>query len=98
MKIVQQAVAQLEQVRVVSKSATTELFRRSGKYSNVTTVQLQGILMNWKATEKDFFLVASTKWGKSKFANITTIGFMSARRTLLLKAFQFAHVTLDITH
>lgn len=63
-KIVQQAVAQLEQVRVVSKSATTELFRRSGKYSNVTTVQLQGILMNWKATEKDFFLVASTKWGK----------------------------------
>ncbi|ENJ2789410.1 hypothetical protein AB0656_003888 [Vibrio parahaemolyticus] len=61
----QQAVAQLDQVRVVSKSATTELFRRSGKYSNVTTVQLQGILMNWKATEKDFFLVASTKWGKS---------------------------------
>lgn len=42
--------------------------------------------------------LVETLWGKSKFANITTIGFMSARRTLLLKSFQFAHVTLDITH
>lgn len=41
--------------------------------TNLTTVQLRGILMSWKATEKDFFLVVSTRWG---------IGFSEVKKSL----------------
>ncbi|PTO51151.1 hypothetical protein CWN94_22955 [Vibrio splendidus] len=47
-------------------------FISQASIANLTTVQLRGFLMNWKATEKDFFLVASTKWGISEPVNSRT--------------------------
>ncbi|KFA97229.1 hypothetical protein HW45_15455 [Vibrio sp. ER1A] len=32
-------------------------------FTTQTTVQLRGILVDWKATEKKSFLVAKTEWG-----------------------------------
>lgn len=59
-----------EPVGVVVKFTAIEFFIVQATIVNIVTVQLRIILMSWKATEKCFFLVASTKWGKNELSGI----------------------------
>ncbi|PML32130.1 hypothetical protein BCT74_20710 [Vibrio lentus] len=58
-------------------------FIAKASIANLTTVQLRGILMSWKATEKDFFLVVSTEWS-TDFSEVEKSLFQRMSVTSLL--------------